>query len=1858
MKKLFVFIIALAISLGVSAQDYQKLWKEYDENIDNLLPESAGKTLDKIEKQALHDNNEIQLLKMVIKRCEVLNMKEEFPIDTITKYCKQYLPKLSQPSQIFLVRDTIIDYRDAEYLKTIPMTDYATLFEGKGRAFDIDLEPTLYDYALHRNISQYSNMYKSDKVKECYQKLMEFDYDNNYKKAYYNNKFEYLGHINNEKDFEAFSEFEKECDDNETIVRIKLEKMSYYLYNKDYLAADKICDEVLQIVDKKNSVYQDCIRLKENIFKKTIEIQMQEVQIPDKPIAVGLTYRNTTNPSYRIYKLSSKEFAETPYNDKEKLFKTLTNNMLSKSGTIEIPQEKDMLSHSSLIALPALKPGFYILVFSNCDKFNNISDLEFIPFQVSNMTYITMKTDEGMNIYTINRETSQPIGNVKAIFYKKQYSYKSNSYEQIKLGEAISDKNGFMKCPLLVNSSFLIDLYNTGDTLTSHSNHYLMGEHSENPRIETHIFTDRDIYRPGQTVYFKGVVFQVKNNERNLMTGHETTIKLSDPNYSEIGKQTLTTDDFGAFSGSFYIPKDRVNGYYNINGNVWFRVEEYKRPTFEVLFDDMEDVYKIGDSVTVKGKVMALSGFGLGNVKYKYTINRIAEYPYFRYWGFDPWSHNEDKLIATGEKTTSNDGTFIVGFRIQPNEYDSKHCPHYTYEIKVEATSAQGETQYETYTVYARYNKYDINIQSNAEEVDTHYNSPIDVKNLKNLEITVANANGKPAKTQIECKILKYKDVDRYPMNLGNFDRQLLDDAKLQEYFPYYEFYTKDDKETKDVVYQYVADVDGKTKLLPDNVKLDPGKYEFKLKSLDDTLSVYGDAHLIIDLASKGMPYKTMCWTMLDKNTASPGDVIKYHVGSSEKNTSALVVVKQGDKILKSERVTLNNSVYCFTYKVKEENRGNLSFQVAFVKHNIVKKESSDVAVPYDNLKLDITLHTERSKMLPGETETWSVTVKDYKNNPMVTSLMAGMYDASLDNLLSTDYHNLWYMNTTPHQRYSSSFAFDNSYDKQYRNQYPQLYPVTYYPNYALFSNVNLLPYSHNRYFNNAKYGLPMLTDGMVLEKMAVVEEAVAETQSLDVIDNDDESGAQQTPAESEESKDSQQQLKIRKDFNETAFFYPNIITDDNGDATFTFTMPDALTRWKLRLLAYSKDLKVGNLEKTFVTQQPLMIMADMPRFAYDEDTIWLVANVINLTDEELTPSAKLEVFDDDDNVVNLIVSEPVIKMETIPAGQSNSVRWEVAMQKDLNILKFRFSAITDGFSDAEQHLMPVLSTEIFMTQTYELTAKAHSVKDYDFKIKNKDERNHKVTLHFNENPTWSAIHALPYIAEGDEKYALTSFYRYFVNKTALQIIESHPEIAEKFENSYKNDTLSELQKYEDLKSILLQETPWVWEAKNEAKQRADMAKLFDNKTIIPNIESALNTLAGKQTPNGGWTWIDGCPESVCVTQYILTGLGRLGTTGEISEKAYHFIENELVKEYEKLDTKKKKDAYHCTMTTMRNLYAMSFFSYKTSNKFNKAKEFFVKKLKDDWKHFGFEERAYISLIFNRDGDSKTALAIIKSLREFGIKNESGMYWRNCDVVASARIMEAFDEIDQRVDEIDAMKLWILLQKRTNMWENERASVEAVSAIVNHGSNWTEDGNVVLKIDGNAVDTDETRFTANDLQTRSSLPVSIENNSGHVAWGGLFRQYFVPIDKVEKHNDAIKIDRKLYVETIVDNQKKYIPISEKDIKVGDKVKIVISFENSQELEFVYLKDLRGACFEPTEQLSRYHYDNGLWYYQSTSDVAMEFFFERLAKGKHELSHTVYVTKEGSYSAGYSLIQCQYAPEFGAYSNGSRINVNP
>lgn len=1817
MKKIFFVIISLAISLSINAQSYETLWKEYDENMENWLPESAGKALDKIEKKALKEKNEVQILKMMAERCKIFAFTDDYSTDTdtVSGYLKSFLPKLSKASQVLVNIELakhsddfkpVSEYVLDDFIKTVSMKDYEILFEHEESSYDLDLEPTLYDYVLNNLIK---NCYTCEDKDKLYQDLLDFDLENGYIKAYYNNRINHINRrmLDEDDGYKEFEQLAKECPDNELIAKIRVYQIIYlstadWGQKPDYVLTKQYCEEVMELVGQDHQYYEFATESLQRILQKTIRVVVQNAYVPNTYIPVALTYRNTTNPSYKIFKVSAKEFEKFKTLRDKQFFKTLFSNQLVVENTISLPEESDYNEHSTLIALPPLEKGFYYTVFSTIDKFDNPDDLVFLGFQVTNLSYFFSQSEDLVTMHIVDRETGLPKKGVIASFTKKDYNYQINQYKSNNVGSAVSDRKGLLTYPANHNASIYTELYHDGDTLLSINADWLYDEKSnEKPVVKTSFYTDRTVYRPGQTVQFKGIVYQQTGNKQELLKDFETSVYLRDDNYQIIDTLKLTSDEYGAVSGSFIIPNDVLNGVFcitNLKGACFIMVDEYKRPTFEVTFYTPEQEYKIGDSVRVTGKVMAFSGFALDNVKYSYTVSREHQFP----WRFsDNIVPLSDKMIASGEGKTDFDGSFTIDFQLLPNDDIKKNeRPFYTYLIEVKATNAQGESQAETFMVMAAYNKYNINLTNNE--------ASIDISDFKNVDVTVTNIVGRPASTNIEYKIFKFNDLDRFEKHFEDFDRQILSDEQLAEYFPHFDYYA-DKHLSKDLVYQGIVSVDGKARILPEDLKLEPGNYLIKLHSTDDTLSSISKEYLVYNLKSKKMPWKSMYWTHIDKKTAHKGETINYYVGSSLENASAIIMVSSGDKILKMESVELNNNVYKFSYKIKDLDLQYVYFEIKIIKHNSEMSCMDKVEIPFDNRKLNITVNTERNKLLPGETETWSVTIKDYKNKPVVTSLLAGMYDASLDKFgeyrLMTN--NSWSFNNNPVNNHRSGIL-DGDY--------------TYWFSSNSSKKLSMSSYYYWDHFKNKTYSDNYLMPFIERRAGASLNEVLC----VDFVANNAEEYVYEDVEEKSNSVENVDvpPAKIRKDFNETAFFYPDLRTDENGNATFTFTMPDALTRWKLRVLAYDKDLKVGNYDKNFVTQQPLMIMADMPRFVYDEDTLWIAANVINLSEEALSPTAKLEIFDEDNNSIGLILSDNTINIESIPAGRSQSVRWKVAMQKDINPLTFRFSAITDGFSDAEQHLLPVLGTDVFLTQTYSLTVDAKTLKEYEFNISNEGERNHDIKLDFNANPVFYVIQALPYIAEGNEKYAITAFNRYFVNKMAQEIVASNPNIEEMLAN-HDGDTLSELQKNEDVKAILIKETPWVLDAHNEAQQRANISKLFDTEAINKNIASALDILEKKQTVNGGWSWIEGMPESEFITQYVLCGLGRLGDNSIITEKAFHFIENKVVSRYNKLDTQKKKDKAICDFMTMKDLFAMSCFSYETSELFDKAKTFYINKLHNDWKLYSQEEQAYISLILNKNGYSDKSLLIIKSLRERAIKNELGMYWRNLDVENVARILEAFNEIDPNIEETDAMRLWILSQKRTNMWENERASVEAVFAIMNRGTDWT------------AKDAKSSMIVGDD-----SVKVFIDNQSNHVVWGGLYRQYFVPIDKVQKHNDAMKIKREI--------------IMPENVKVGDKIKVEITFENSQDMEFVYLKDLRGACFEPTEQLSRYHWDNGLWYYQSTSDVAMEYFFEYLPKGKHTVSYELYVTKDGSFSAGYSYIQCQYAPEFGAYSNGCRISV--
>ena len=1673
-------------------------------------------------------------------------------------------------------------------------------------------------------------------------------------------------------------------------------------YFDNYKKAKTMCEEAIAKFPKSKGA-KNCENLIKRIEEPQIDITLNSVQLPNEAIPAVLEYKNTTAPYYRIVKISEKELSKLNNMQKEDLLKELEKKTPVAEQELTLAAETDYRSQSTLIALPALEEGIYYLTATTKQGIKSEDKTLVLNFQVSNLGYIVDQKDEKMTVVTVDRKTGKTVEGVTVELFRREWDYKAREHKTIILSTFKSDKNGraVLDGKVGSNNSFGINLRKDDDNLLSERYFHLNEQYKNNNEVyETKLFTDRAIYRPGQTVYFQGITTRRQGEDLSLVNNYSEKVSFRDANWQEISSANFSTDEYGSFSGSFVIPTDRLNGVFHLNanrGSVTIRVEEYKRPTFEVNFEQPKEQYKLNQEVTVRGDVKAYAGFGLDDVEYTYRVVRKTSFPWRCWWWWYPVV--DDEQITHGKARTDENGKFAITFNLKPSKTIApEKQPMFTYEIEVTATSKQGETHADTYSIRAGYNEIAIS---------TDLPRTIEKSDLGKYQITVSNLSWQPAKSRISRKIYRYDDLDKINyfeamQHLEILDRQMFSDEELNRLFPEYSFY---DKRTKTLVDEAEIMVDDKAKFL-EGKTLEPGNYVVELKSLDDPLAVTTEEFTLYENQVQKMPYTTMVWSDVDKSTAHPGDEIHFSIGSSAKDVDIWVQLLHGDEIRFDKKITVSNAAQNFTYKVTEGDRGGLDFRYVLVKENAFRTSDDHISVPFDNYDLDVKLATVRDKLNPGAEETWEVTVSDYKNKPLEAALLAGMYDASLDEFE----RNYWSFSMSPWGSRSYRFSTCAHNFTSSNTSLEYLYYFVELFNFSLPSDAPFFDFGYGfgarRYrkggrvmYDYVEESAPMMA-GAVLEKSSnavdyeipLVAQNAADEEMVEIKKQEGsypyESGGQTGKLEEPVEP------TLRENFNETAFFFPQLRTNKDGSATFSFTMPDALTRWRLMLIAYTKDRKTGSKDYTFTSSKPVMIMADMPRYMYDNDELWFVANVINTGDEPVTPKAKLEIFDAGTmQPINMIVSNAIIPMETIQPGRSKEVRWKVKGQYNLSLLAFRFTAYAGQFSDAEQHLLPVLSSEIFMTQTLPITVKAETEQTFDFEaIANPDshERDYSLTLNFSTNPVWYAVQALPYLANISTDRAETAFYVFYANTLSSYIADHIPNLLnyiKKWQIETPDALLSQLEKDQDLKAIMLQETPWVLEAKSETEQRSRIASLFEVNTLRGQQTRALQLIQQKQKYNGGWPWMDGMPESPYISTYILSGFGKLqkmgaweslskanqNTAQSICDKAVRYLEYEVAETYRYMKAHSKGKDWPIGSSTLNELYALSFFKEQNSDRdFAKAKDYYLKSLDKEWTSFNFNQRSKGALVLYRNGNEKTAKLMIQSFTECAQKNEQiGMYWPKkyfsfeSHIATHANIMAAFAEIDQNQEMIDELRVWLLTQKQTNKWENSASTADAIYALLMRGSDWFEEGKeVTLRFGNTPISTEggvagtgfiQRRWNANEV-TQDMRQLTVNNPTNHLVWGGLFRQYFVPIDEVKSDESGFTIKRELFVETATDKGKLLVPVEKQALKVGDKLTVKITFTSQQDMSYVFVKDLRAAGFEPIDQVSHYEYNDRMSYYQTNTDTDMQFFIERLSKGTHQLEYSMFVTKEGYLNNGYAIIQCQYAPEFSAYSDGMKVKV--
>ena len=1872
-------------------------------------------------------------------------INENLPIDgDISKVEMKYWDKESFKTRINQHYAEAL--KPVEALKKAKTEDFMALYENKNNNEDhIEYEASLFEFMFHRVANYYQAQANADDVEgdtenwwlpaekfvkidlgtddnplnkclKIYQQLIGFNLKNNNEDVLIYNDFKRFGFVNSilHKDEQyqvAMEQLKSQHEGNplsaeitSLIARNMINQYESHSEDSTYFdrlpKAKALCEQAIAKFPKSQGA-KNCESLIKRIEEPQINLELNQVQLPNEAIPAVLEYKNVTTPYIKIVKVSEKELVDLQRVDlKKDLIKVLDSKKAIAEQELTLPAETDYRQHSTLIALPALERGFYFLV-GNVSKDNKNEDkMLVLNFQVSNLGYITDAKENKMTVVTVDRKTGKTEDGVTLECYRREWDYKAREYKTIILTTVKSDKNGKAILDDKMNDSrpFFINLRKDNDVLLAKSAFYFRKPYqNDREQYSTTLFTDRAIYRPGQTVYFQGITTRRQGEDLSLVSNYNEKISFKDANWQEISSANFTTDEYGTFSGSFVIPTDRLNGTFHLNannGSTTIRVEEYKRPTFEVNFEKPKEQYKLNQEVTVRGDVKAYAGFGLDDVEYTYRVVRKTSFPWRCWWWWYPTV--EDEQITYGKARTDENGKFAVTFNLKPSlSIEPEKQPVFTYEIEVTATSKQGETHADTYSIRAGYNEVSIS---------TNLPSEIEKSEMGNYEISVQNMSWQPAKSRVSRKIYRYDNPSKINYfeameHYQELDRQMLTDEEIERLFPNFSFY---DKKAKTLVDEAEIMVDDKAKFY-ESKALAPGKYVVELKSLDDPLAVTTKEFTIYEEGAKQMPVTAMQWHHQDKTTAHPGDEIRLSIGTSAKDVDVWVQLLYGNEIRLDKKLTLNNAVQTLSYKVTEGDRGDLVWRYVFVKENSVNRGSLRVFVPYDNYDLNVKLATVRDKLSPGAEETWEVTVRDYKDKPLEAGLLAGMYDASLDEFA----RNYWQFDMSPSSvRGVDYFGCDDGILFTSSSTNGGYFYFVELFNFSLPSDAPFFDYGYY-YRSGRSFGSRRLAKNGVVD--AMVEESVAMDYEIPLVSRDNTaSGAALTtdeemveiakqeaaPEAGGSSSKEPAEPTLRENFNGTAFFFPQMRTNADGSVTFSFTMPDALTRWRLMLLAYSKDRKTGSNEYTFTSSKPVMIMADMSRYMYDNDELWFVANVINTGDEAVTPKAKLEIFDAATmEPVNILVSNALIPMEQIMPGRSKEVRWKVKAQYGLELLAFRFTAYAGEFSDAEQHLLPVLSSEIFMTQTLPITVKAETEKTFDFEaIANPDshERDYSLTLNFSTNPVWYAVQALPYLANVKANRAETAFYVFYANTLSSYIADNIPNLLnyiKKWQIETPDALLSQLEKDQDLKAIMLQETPWVLEAKSETEQRNRIATLFEVNTMRGQQTRALQLIQEKQKYNGGWPWMDGMPESAYITTYILIGFGKLqkmgawsslsksdqNTAQSICDKAVRYLEYDVAETYRYMKKHSKGKDWPIGSSTLNELYALSFFKEQNSDKdFTTAKKYYLKSLDETWTSFNFNQRSKGALVLYRTGNEKTAKLMIQSFKECAQKNEQiGMYWPKkyfsyeSHIATHANIMAAFAEIDQDQKMIDQLRVWLLTQKQTNSWENSASTADAIYALLMRGSDWFAEGKeVTLRFGNTPISTEggvagtgfiQRRWNANEV-TQEMQQLTVNNPTNHLVWGGLFRQYFVPIDEVKSDESGFTIKRELFVETVTDKGKVLVPAEKRTLKVGDKLTVKITFTSQQDMSYVFVKDLRAAGFEPIEQISRYEYNDRMSYYQSNTDTDMEFFIERLPKGTHQLEYSMFVTKEGYLNNGYALIQCQYAPEFSAYSDGMKVKV--
>ena len=1861
------------------------------------------------------------------------------------------------------------------------------------------LRPTLYDFLAHRAIQFFqtennyyyrgnydakSNEEKKEKVWQILKDLSAFHLQKNNQDAYLYNQFELLkaetNDTNSDEYLNELTALSKKYPTAEYTAYILFEIANFHLtkaaneepkaFDKKKASTEKTLSVLNEIQTKypKSPILIEAEKLQKQILSPDFRIQVESYISPDLNTPMVVSHKNLDKLYFKIFKYDGdtkklNEFRNAADKDKQnKLNEILNSYSKENEFQLDLKTFDDYQEHSTIAKLDPLKSGRYLVLASNHADFQVSSEGFVFQYNILNVTNysIVFRNNE---ILVTERESGKPAVN------KKVEVFENKSGNESKFQTLTTNEFGIANVRTAGNYRNLI--FKVENEEVGFYNNYYRRHTELRKEFTTHIkfFTDRGIYRPGQTVYFKAILYQEdENGERKVIPNEDVKITLYNPNDDEVSSLELKTNEFGSVSGEFILPTSGLTGQFYLEDDTsnsneyYFSVEEYKRPRFEVEFEDVKDTFKLEEEVTAKGKATAYSGANIDNAKVVYRVYRQAIYPYWPWWkrGSFPQSEPAEE-ITHGETMTDSDGKFEIKFEAaSPNPSKTGEPRTFTYRIIADITDLNGETRSSEQSITVGDLRFMLNIPV-AERIE--------ISELDSIPILTNNLNGEfvPAKGKITLTKINPPSRVLRDSPLQQTDYELYPKDEFINYFPHEAYGDENqkekwEKETPVLNENFDTEESKSVKINPKKWK--EGTYILRGFILDGKDSIPHERLVYLYRNEKKSPVDNEIFNAtLNKLTYKPGETAVLNLTSATENSEVLVQLEADGKIIKSEKIKLNNNVKNFSFPIDEKYRGNVFLHYYFGKFNTAKSGTITVNVPHIDTSLKITAGTLRDKLQPGQEEIWELTVSGEGKDKFLAEMLATMYDASLDQFKSNSIN--FTMGTKTNY---SSFRWNTyqSYGTNYFYNLIQNPYQHYYPNvYLAFDELNWFGFGWNQYQQRLymmKAAAPVGNVADALEGqvagIALEESSVKQTSLYDPVGAPGSvnnvvvrgaiglNGGLQNPLyvvdgiymseedvnsinpdaiaqinvikdpeqlavygargangviiiTTKKGEDTLNQVQSRRALQETAFFYPHLRTDEKGNVKIRFTTPESLTSWKFMATAHTPDLRTGYFETTVRTQKELMVVPNPPRFLREGDEIRFSSKVTNLSDKELSGQAKLLLFDAftmqpvDAEFGNTNATQNI----TLSKGNSAEVSWTLTIPKTRQAIVYRVVASAGDFSDGEESALPILSNRMMVTETLPIHVREGQNKTFTLdKLKNNKSESldhFKLTFEMTTNPIWYAIFSLPYLREYPYECSEQVFARLYGNMISQHIINSNPKIKAVFDDwNAKGELVSKLEQNQELKSLLLEETPWVRDAQSEEEQMKRIAVLFDLNKMRNELQSAYQKLAAKQSGSGGFPWFEGGDDNRYITTHIVSGFGHLKEMGidyesnfdinseKILEKAIQFIDKEMEKEFDKYlkNNKLTPSAYN----GIQYLYARSYFveDYPLGKKAVQVKDYFLKELDKGKFEQGLQTQAMLAMIFNRFGKKDLAVKILNSIKDNSVESdEMGMYWKSnvagwfwyqAPIETQAMLIEAFDEVLNDVESVESMKVWLLKNRQTNQWSSTKSTTEAVYALMSTGKDWTnsEEG-ISVKIGGENLDLKKlekapqsgsgyvkTSWDKDEIQPEMAK-VDVQKTSPGVAWGAMYWQYFEDLDKITSAETGVKFRKELFLKKNSENGPVLTKIIESTpIQIGDLVTVRLEIQTDREMEFVHIKDMRASGFEPTNVLSTYKWQQGMGYYESTRDAATNFFIDRMPKGTYVFEYDVRANNAGNFSNGITSLQNMYAPELSAHSEGIRVQI--